>query len=663
MRVPLLLDHIVGAQEQIRRDGNLLRVRGLAVDDELELGRLLDRQGGGLGALQDLVDVARRAVVEVGIKHAVGKQPARLYEVTRGVDRRRAVLGCEVDEQRLVCLRERLDAEDEAIDARFYCRVERGGELIRLAHVDHVRLEVERRCGAFEHLPTGERRRIVGIHDAADPLHAGGDRLEELDTLRTDLGHLSREPRHAVDRIGNRRGNHRDPAFRIARGERGRRAAGQENIDLLSREVGGQRREAVGVSLGRAIEHDVAAAFLVAEVLQALVQLGEIGVVGRDRQGLEHADPVDPLLLGGERRATERQGACQEGAARGHEAPILRRIPRGHNLLSRTRVAAPAQNRGKCCPFSRFLISVPVAKAFPKSIDDTQKLLASGEYVADRSLATTLFLSLSMRRPLFLEGEAGVGKTEIAKVVSQALGRDLIRLQCYEGLDISQAAYEWNYSRQMIEIRLAEAAGEKDKAKLGSQIYSDEFLVKRPLARALEASEEGGAPVLLIDELDRTDEPFEAYLLEVLSDWQITIPEIGTLKAKEPPIVVITSNRTREIHDAVKRRCFYHWVDYPDAQRELEILRRKAPKAAAALSKEVVAFVQRLRKTELYKLPGVAETIDWTNCLAALDRVTLDPETVNNTLGVLLKYRDDLERVAGDEVERLVNEAKAAAAA
>ena len=295
----------------------------------------------------------------------------------------------------------------------------------------------------------------------------------------------------------------------------------------------------------------------------------------------------------------------------------------------------------------------------PQSIDETQALLASGEYVADRSLATSLFLALAMRRPLFLEGEAGVGKTEIGKVVAQALGRELIRLQCYEGLDIAQAAYEWNYSRQMIEIRLAEAAGEKDRTKLGSQIYSDEFLVKRPLARALE----GDSPVLLIDELDRTDEPFEAYLLEVLSDWQITIPEIGTLKAKEPPIVVITSNRTREIHDAVKRRCFYHWVDYPDARRELEILHRKAPKATGRLSKEVVAFVQRLRKMELYKLPGVAETIDWANCLAALDRVVLDPETVNNTLGVLLKYRDDLERVAGEEAERLVAEAQAAAAA
>jgi MoxR-like ATPase len=304
-----------------------------------------------------------------------------------------------------------------------------------------------------------------------------------------------------------------------------------------------------------------------------------------------------------------------------------------------------------------------MATKLPQSIDETQALLAKGEYVADRSLATSLFLALTMQRPLFLEGEAGVGKTEIAKVVAQALGRELIRLQCYEGLDIAQAAYEWNYSRQMIEIRLAEAAGLKDRDALGTQIYSEKFLVKRPLARALEGAREADAPVLLIDELDRTDEPFEAYLLEVLSDWQITIPEIGTLRAKQPPVVVITSNRTREIHDAVKRRCFYHWVDYPDAKRELEILRRKAPKAAEALSREVVAFVQQLRKVDLFKLPGVAETIDWANCLTALDRVVLDPETVNNTLGVLLKYRDDLERIAGDEAERLVAEAKTAAAA
>jgi MoxR-like ATPase len=303
-----------------------------------------------------------------------------------------------------------------------------------------------------------------------------------------------------------------------------------------------------------------------------------------------------------------------------------------------------------------------MARPLPKSIDETHKLLGEADYVADRSLATALYLSLSMQRPMFLEGEAGVGKTEIAKVIATALGRELIRLQCYEGLDIAQAAYEWNYSRQMIEIRLAEAAGEKSKEKLSQDIFSEKFLVKRALARALEGKK-GAAPVLLIDELDRTDEPFEAYLLEVLSDWQITIPEIGTLKAAEPPVVVITSNRTREIHDAVKRRCFYHWVDYPDAVRELEILRRKAPKAASALSREVVAFVQRLRGVDLFKLPGVAETIDWANCLVALDRITLDPETVNNTLGVLLKYQDDIERIAGEEAERLVTESKAAAAA
>ena len=297
----------------------------------------------------------------------------------------------------------------------------------------------------------------------------------------------------------------------------------------------------------------------------------------------------------------------------------------------------------------------------PASIDQTQALLAGADYIADRSLATALYLSLAMRRPLFLEGEAGTGKTEIAKVVAQALGRELIRLQCYEGLDIAQAAYEWNYPRQMIEIRLAEAAGEKSRERISQDIFDARFLIKRPLARALEGKA-GAAPVLLIDELDRTDEPFEAYLLEVLSDWQITIPEIGTLKAAEPPLVVITSNRTREIHDAVKRRCFYHWVDYPDARRELEILKRKAPKAAAALSKEVVAFVQRLRGVDLFKLPGVAETIDWANCLVALDRIGLDPDTVNNTLGVLLKYQDDIERVSGEEAARLVSEAKSAAA-
>jgi MoxR-like ATPase len=300
-------------------------------------------------------------------------------------------------------------------------------------------------------------------------------------------------------------------------------------------------------------------------------------------------------------------------------------------------------------------------RPLPKSIDETQQLLASADYVAGRSLATALYLALAMKRPLFLEGEAGVGKTEIAKVLSGALQRDLIRLQCYEGLDIAQAAYEWNYSRQMIEIRMAEAEGSASRENLAQDIFSERFLVRRPLLRALQGA--GAPPVLLIDELDRTDEPFEAYLLEVLSDWQVTVPEIGTIRAAEPPIVVITSNRTREIHDAVKRRCFYHWVDYPDAAQELEILKRKAPKSAGALSKEVVAFVQRLRSMDLFKLPGVAETIDWANCLVALDRLALDPETVNNTLGVLLKYQDDIERVAGEEAARLVSEAKTAAAA
>jgi MoxR-like ATPase len=302
-----------------------------------------------------------------------------------------------------------------------------------------------------------------------------------------------------------------------------------------------------------------------------------------------------------------------------------------------------------------------MSKSAPASIDATQTLLAEADYIAERSLATALYLSLAMKRPLFLEGEAGVGKTEIAKVVAKVLDRDLLRLQCYEGLDIAQAAYEWNYARQMIEIRMAEAEGVKSREGLAQDIFSERFLVRRPLLRALEGV--GAPPVLLIDELDRTDEPFEAYLLEVLSDWQITIPELGTIRAEEPPIVVITSNRTREIHDAVKRRCFYHWVDYPDAARELEILRRKAPQAADGLSKEVVAFVQRLRAIDLFKLPGVAETIDWANCLVALDRVALDPETVNNTLGVLLKYQDDIEKVAGEEAARLVSEAKSAAAA
>lgn len=297
----------------------------------------------------------------------------------------------------------------------------------------------------------------------------------------------------------------------------------------------------------------------------------------------------------------------------------------------------------------------------PTSIDDTVKLLAGADYVGERSLAAAVFLSLRMGRPLFLEGEAGVGKTEIAKVLSKTLGRKLVRLQCYEGLDIASAVYEWNYSRQMIEIRLAEAEGVKSREGLSQDIFSEKFLIRRPILQALEGGglDDAGAPVLLIDELDRTDEPFEAYLLEVLSEFQVTIPEIGTMKAEEPPIVIITSNRTREIHDAIKRRCFYHWVDYPNAVRELEILHRKAPGAPERLSREVVAFVQRLRKMDLFKLPGVAETIDWSQALVALDKMSLDAQTVNDTLGTLLKYQDDIARIQGSEAERLLAEVKA----
>ena len=303
--------------------------------------------------------------------------------------------------------------------------------------------------------------------------------------------------------------------------------------------------------------------------------------------------------------------------------------------------------------------------ALPKSIDDTLSLLASADYVGERSLATAVFLALRMGRPLFLEGEAGVGKTEIAKVLAKTLGRKLVRLQCYEGLDIASAVYEWNYARQMIEIRLAEVEGVKSREGLGQDIFSEKFLIRRPILQALEggAFDAGGAPVLLIDELDRTDEPFEAYLLEVLSDFQVTIPEIGTIKAAEPPIVIITSNRTREIHDAIKRRCFYHWVDYPDATRELDILRIKAPGASERLSQEVVAFVQRLRKMDLFKLPGVAETIDWSQALVALDKMSLDAQTVNDTLGTLLKYQDDITRIQGSEAERLLADVKAELAA
>jgi MoxR-like ATPase len=294
----------------------------------------------------------------------------------------------------------------------------------------------------------------------------------------------------------------------------------------------------------------------------------------------------------------------------------------------------------------------------PKSIDDTLVLLRAHDYIAERSLATALFLALKMGRPLFLEGEAGVGKTEVAKVAARALDRRLLRLQCYEGLDVASAVYEWNYPRQMIEIRLAEAAGETSRDQLGKGIFSERFLIKRPLLEALENSD-GAAPVLLIDELDRTDEPFEAYLLEILADWQISIPEIGTIRAVQPPIVVITSNRTREIHDAVKRRCLYHWVNYPDAQRELEILRRKAPAAEERLAREVVAFVQTLRGMDLFKLPGVAETIDWAQALTALNSLALDPHTVNDTLGVLLKYQDDIAKIQGSEAAAILTRVKA----
>jgi MoxR-like ATPase len=291
----------------------------------------------------------------------------------------------------------------------------------------------------------------------------------------------------------------------------------------------------------------------------------------------------------------------------------------------------------------------------PASIDATLALLGDGNYVADRALATTLFLSLKLGRPLFLEGDAGVGKTEIANVLSQTLGRRLVRLQCYEGLDVASAVYEWNYPAQMIEIRLAEAEGVKDRAKLGSDIFSERFLIKRPLLQALEP-DEAGPPVLLIDELDRTDEPFEAYLLELLADFQVTIPEFETIKAAEPPIVIITSNRTREIHDALKRRCHYHWIGYPDAVRELSILTLRVPGAGDRLSREIVAFVQSLREQDLFKLPGISETIDWASALVQLDKLALDPQTVNDTLGVLLKYQDDIAKIQGSEAAKLLDQ-------
>jgi len=298
----------------------------------------------------------------------------------------------------------------------------------------------------------------------------------------------------------------------------------------------------------------------------------------------------------------------------------------------------------------------------PNSIDETMALLAGADYVADRSLATVLFLSLRMKRPLFLEGEAGVGKTEIAKVLAGALGRRLIRLQCYEGLDVSSAVYEWNYAAQMIEIRMEEAEGQVDRKDMEKNVFSEKYLIRRPVLEAL-AGKAGAAPVFLIDELDRTDEAFEAFLLEILSDFQVTVPELGTIRAEEPPIVIITTNRTREIHDALKRRCLYHWVDYPDAERELEIVRRKVPNANSRLSAEVVSFIQKLRQLELFKVPGVAETIDWANALTELDKLALDPETVSETIGVLLKYQDDIARIEQSEGRRILDEVKAELAA
>ncbi|MCF7748200.1 AAA domain-containing protein [Sulfitobacter sp. M39] len=294
----------------------------------------------------------------------------------------------------------------------------------------------------------------------------------------------------------------------------------------------------------------------------------------------------------------------------------------------------------------------------PPSIDAVQELLAGQGYVCGRPLATVVFLSLTLGRPLFLEGEAGVGKTEIAKALALALDRKLIRLQCYEGLDAATAVYEWNFPAQMVAIRTAEATGDRSRQQLTTELFSDEFLIERPLLEAMRPDGRG-APILLIDELDRTDAPFEAFLLEALSDFQVTIPELGTIKAPEPPIVILTSNRTREVHDALKRRCLYHWVDYPDFPREMEILAARAPEASAALSREVVAFVQHLRTEDLFKKPGVAETIDWAKCLLALDVINLSPETIADTLGAILKYQDDIAKLQGSEAKRILDQAKA----
>jgi MoxR-like ATPase len=293
-----------------------------------------------------------------------------------------------------------------------------------------------------------------------------------------------------------------------------------------------------------------------------------------------------------------------------------------------------------------------------QTIDDVQTDLAAQGYICGRSLATVVFLSQRLGRPLFLEGEAGTGKTEIAKAIAASLDRRLIRLQCYEGLDAASAVYEWNFAEQMIAIRTAEAVGGADRTALKAELFTEDYLIERPLLQAMRA-QPGGAPVLLIDEVDRTDEPFEAYLLEALSEFQVTIPELGTIKAPEPPIVILTSNRTREVHDALKRRCLYHWVDYPDFDREMEILATRAPEAQQALSREIVAFVQALRREDLFKKPGVAETIDWAKCLLALDVIALSPEVISDTLGAILKYQDDIQALQGSEAKRILDAARA----
>ena len=297
-----------------------------------------------------------------------------------------------------------------------------------------------------------------------------------------------------------------------------------------------------------------------------------------------------------------------------------------------------------------------------QTIDEVQSALAAQNYICGRALATVVFLSLKLGRPLFLEGEAGTGKTEIAKAIAASLGRRLIRLQCYEGLDASSAVYEWNFAEQMIAIRSAEAAGGADRNVLKSELFTEEYLIERPLLQAMRP-QPGGAPVLLIDELDRTDEPFEAFLLEALSDFQVTIPELGTIHAPEPPIVILTSNRTREVHDALKRRCLYHWVDYPNFAREMEILQARAPQASETLSREIIGFVQKLRTEDLFKRPGVAETIDWAKCLLALDMIELSPEVIADTLGAILKYQDDIQKLQGSEAKRILDEVRAEVAA